>query len=95
MQKRIFKQKGGILPMLLPFVAKAAAPLAGSLLSGRVGKLFYIMVFKKSILISNDISKKVKNNNNFSLNKKNSKKKKEIIITHTHQKAKVTRRTKA
>ena len=30
MKKRIFKQKGGILPMLLPFVAKAAAPLAGS-----------------------------------------------------------------
>ena len=40
MKKRIFKQKGGILPMLLPFVAKAAAPLAGSLLSGIVGKLF-------------------------------------------------------
>ena len=35
-KKRIFKQKGGILPMLLPF----AAPLAGSLLSGIVGKLF-------------------------------------------------------
>ena len=29
MKKRIFKQKGGILPMLLPFAAKAAAPLAG------------------------------------------------------------------
>ena len=35
-KKRIFKQKGGILPMLLPF----AAPLAGSLLSGIAGKLF-------------------------------------------------------
>ena len=52
------------------------------------------MVFKKSILISNDIWEKVKNNNNFSLSKKNNKRKKEIIITHTHQKAKVTRRTK-
>ena len=40
MKKRIFKQKGGILPMLLPFAAKAAAPLAGSLLSGIAGKLF-------------------------------------------------------
>ena len=40
MEKIIFKQKGGILPMLLPFAAKAAAPLAGSLLSGIVGKLF-------------------------------------------------------
>ena len=40
MKKRIFKQKGGILPMLLPFAAKAAAPLAESLLSGIVGKLF-------------------------------------------------------
>ena len=40
MKKRIFKQKGGILPMLLPFAAKATAPLAGSLLSGIVGKLF-------------------------------------------------------
>ena len=30
-KKRSFKQKGGILPMLLPFAAKAAAPLAGSL----------------------------------------------------------------
>ena len=39
-KKRIFKQKEGILPMLLPFAAKAAAPLAGSLLSGIVGKLF-------------------------------------------------------
>ena len=39
-KKRIFKQKGGILPMLLPFAAKAAAPIAGSLLSGIVGKLF-------------------------------------------------------
>ena len=38
-KKRIFKQKGGILPMLLPFAAKAAAPLAGSLLSGIVGKI--------------------------------------------------------
>ena len=35
------------------------------------------MVFKKSILISNDIWEKVKsNNNNFSLSKKNNKKKK-------------------
>ena len=40
MKKRLFKQKGGILPMLLPFAAKATAPLAGSLLSGIVGKLF-------------------------------------------------------
>ena len=40
MKKRIFKQKGGILPMLLLFAAKATAPLAGSLLSGIVGKLF-------------------------------------------------------
>ena len=39
-KKRIFKQKGGILPMLLPFAAKAAAPLAGSLLPSIVGKLF-------------------------------------------------------
>ena len=47
------------------------------------------MVFKKSILISNDIWEKVKsNNNNFSLSKKNNKKKKEIIITPSHQKAK-------
>ena len=40
MKKRIFKQKGGILPMLLPFAAKATAPLVGSLLSGIAGKLF-------------------------------------------------------
>ena len=40
MKKRIFKQKGSILPMLLPFAAKAAAPLAGSVLSGIAGKLF-------------------------------------------------------
>ena len=40
MKKRIFKQKGGILPMLLPFAAKATALLAGSLLSGIAGKLF-------------------------------------------------------
>ena len=40
MKKRIFKQKGGILPMLLPFTVKATAPLAGSLLSGIAGKLF-------------------------------------------------------
>ena len=40
MKKRIFKQKGGILPMLLPFAAKTAAPLAGSLLSGIAGKSF-------------------------------------------------------
>ena len=39
-KKRIFKQKGAILPMLLPFAAKATAPLAGSLLSGIAGKLF-------------------------------------------------------
>ena len=39
-KRRIFKQKGGILPMLLPFAAKAAAPLAGSLLSGILGKIF-------------------------------------------------------
>ena len=39
-RKRIFKQKGGILPMLLPFAAKATAPLAGSRLSGIAGKLF-------------------------------------------------------
>ena len=39
-KKRIFKQKGGILPMLLPFAAKTAAPLAGSLLSGILGKIF-------------------------------------------------------
>ena len=40
-KKRNFKQKGGILPILLPFAAKAATPLAGSLLSGIAGKLFY------------------------------------------------------
>ena len=40
MKKRIFKQKGGILLMLLPFAAKATAPLAGSLLSGIAGKIF-------------------------------------------------------
>ena len=40
MKKRIFKQKVGILPMLLPFAAKATATLAGSLLSGIAGKLF-------------------------------------------------------
>ena len=39
-KKRIFKQKGGILPMLLPFAAKTTAPLAGSLLSGIAGNLF-------------------------------------------------------
>ena len=95
MKKRIFKQKGGILPTLLPFAAKATAQLAGSVLSDIAGKLFQkTMVFKKSILISNDIWEKVKsNNNNFSLSKKNNKKKKEII-TPSHQKAKVTRRTK-
>ena len=38
------------------------------------------MVFKKSILISNDIWEKVKNNNNFSLNKKNNKKKKKSSL---------------
>ena len=40
MKKRIFKQKGGVPPMLLPFAAKAATPLAGSLLPGIAGKLF-------------------------------------------------------
>ena len=39
-KKIIFKQKGGILHMLLSFAAKATAPLAGSLLSGIAGKLF-------------------------------------------------------
>ena len=75
MKKRIFKQKGGILPMLLPFAAKATAPLA-ALLSGIAEKLFFKkMVFKKSILISNDIWEKVKsNNNNFSSIKKKKKK---------------------
>ena len=59
MKKRIFKQKGGILSMLLPFAAKVTAPLAGSLLSGIAGKLFFKkMVFKKSILISNEEEKK-------------------------------------
>ena len=58
-KKRIFKHKGGILPMLLPFAAKAAAPLAGSLLSGIAGKYSREkMVFKKSLLISNDMWKK-------------------------------------
>ena len=38
-KKRTFKQKGGILPMLLPFAAKVTAPLVGSLLSGIAGKL--------------------------------------------------------
>ena len=37
MKKRIFKQKGGILPMLLPFAGKATAPLVGSLLSSIAG----------------------------------------------------------
>ena len=37
---RIFKQKGGILPMLLPFAAKTTAPLPGSLLPGIAGKVF-------------------------------------------------------
>ena len=46
MKKRIFKQKGGILPMLLPFAAKAAAPLAGSPLSG-VGKIILNNGFQK------------------------------------------------
>ena len=61
--------------MLLPFAAKATAPLAGSLLSGIAGKLFLKkMVFKRSILISNDIWEKVKsNNNNFSSIKKKKK----------------------
>ena len=39
-KQKIFNQNRGIQPMLLPFAAKAAAPLAGSLLSGIVGKLF-------------------------------------------------------
>ena len=74
-KKRIFKQKGGILHMLLPFAAKATAPLAGSLLSAMAGKLLKKkLVFKKSILISNDIWEKVKsNNNNFSSIKKKKK----------------------
>ena len=61
--------------MLLPFAAKAAAPLAGSLLSGIAGNYSREkMVFKKSILISNDIWEKVKsNNNNFSSIKKKKK----------------------
>ena len=61
--------------MLLPFAAKATAPLAESLLSGIAGKLFFKkMVFKKSILISNDIWEKVENsNNNFSSVKKKKK----------------------
>ena len=61
--------------MLLPFAAKAAAPLAGSLLSGILGKYSREkMAFKKSILISNDIWEKVKsNNNNFSSIKKKKK----------------------
>ena len=61
--------------MLLPFTAKATAPLAGSLLSGIAGKLFYKKWFtKKNILISNDIWEKVKsNNNNFSSIKKKKK----------------------
>ena len=46
-KKRVFKQKGGILPMLLPFAAKAAAPLAGPLLSGIAGKLFFKKGFQK------------------------------------------------
>ena len=56
--------------MLLPFAAKATAPLAGSLLSGIAGK----MVFKKGILISNDIWEKVKGNNFSSIKKKKKKK---------------------
>ena len=47
------------------------------------------MVFKKSILISNGIWGKVKSNNNNFLNQEEEK-----IITPTHQKTKVTRRTK-
>ena len=86
MKKRIFKQKGGILPMLLPFAAKATVQLAGSLLSGIAGKLFLKkMVFKKSTLISNDIWEKVKsNNNNFS-----SIKKKKISLPHPTKKPKL------
>ena len=73
MKKRIFKQKGGILPMLLPFAAKAAAPLAGSLLSGIAGNSKK-NGFQKSILISNNIWEKVKSNsNNFSSIKKKKK----------------------
>ena len=48
-KKRIFKQKGGILPMLLPFAAKAAAPLAGSL---------FVWYIRKNILEKNGFQKK-------------------------------------
>ena len=59
MEKRIFKQKGGILPMLLPFAAKATAPLAGSLLSGITGKLFFKkMVFQKAYSFLMTLGKK-------------------------------------
>ena len=70
-KKKIFKQKGGILPMLLPFAAKAALPLAGSIPFGIAGKIFIKkkMAFKKCILISNDSWGKVKNYN-FSPKKK-------------------------
>ena len=42
MKKRIFKQKGGILPMLLPFAAKPQLHYipVGDVLSGIAGKLF-------------------------------------------------------
>ena len=49
MKKKIFKQKGGILPMLLPFAAKAAAPLAGSL---------FVWYSRKIILEKNGFQKK-------------------------------------
>ena len=50
--------------MLLPFAAKAALPLGGSVLSGIAGKLFLKKkVFKNSILISNDSWAQVKNYN--------------------------------
>ena len=50
------------------------------------------MVFEKSILISNDIWEKVKsNNNNFFLNQEEEEK----IISPSHQKTQVTRRTEA
>ena len=49
MKKRIFKQKGGILPMLLPFAAKAIAPLAG---------LTFVWYSRKIILEKKWFSKK-------------------------------------
>ena len=43
MKKKIFKQKEGILPMLLPFAAKVALPLAGLILSGIAGKIVFCL----------------------------------------------------